>query len=92
MEINFDNKSKREHTIKNNYRPGFKIKEIGFFSGKIELIDNISLKPGFSCKAIVGFFSNEPFVDVKVGDTFDFYEVPHKIGSATLIKFIGWLD
>lgn len=92
MEICFDKKSKRQQPIKNNYRPGFKINEKGFFSGKIQLIDNENLMPGCCSNAIVGFFSNQPFINVKEGDIFDFYEVPNKIGRSKLIKVIGWKD
>ena len=48
--------------------------------------------PGCCSIAIVGFFSNQPFIDVKEGDIFDFYEVPNKIGISKLIKVIGWKD
>ncbi|WP_291131268.1 hypothetical protein [Flavobacterium sp. UBA7682] len=92
FEITFDKKSKRKQPIRNNYRPGFEINKNSFFSGTIRLIDTESLLPGETCNAIVGFFSNEPFKDLKKEDVLDFYEVPNKIGTSKLIEVIGWGD
>lgn len=89
--INFDSLSERKLSIKNGYKPAFKIgNRESFNSGIIHFKNVDELLPGESADAIISFFSDEPFLNLNINSQFQFYEGRYIIGHGVIKEFIGW--
>ena len=89
--ISFTSLSERKLSIKNGYKPAFKLENRkSFNSGIINLKDRDELFPGESSDAIISFFSDEPFFNLSINSKFEFYEGRYIIGYGVIIEFIGW--
>jgi hypothetical protein len=85
VNIDFKIESKRKWSIKDGYRPLFKIpNKKSLFSGIINLHNHYELKPGEKCDARVSFFSSEVLNDLIIDSKLEFYEGANLVGYAII--------